>query len=110
MIIFFITALNIIFIIICYPSKFHFQANYVLKDENLINAEPPQYDLIMCLSVTKWIHLNWGDAGIKLAFKRMFAQLRPGGKLILEAQGWSSYKKKKRLTVCNFYSLLFLHF
>lgn len=53
----------------------------------------------MALSVTKWIHLNWGDIGIKRFFKKVYRHLKPGGKFIVEPQPFSSYSKKKKLTV-----------
>ncbi|KAL0108236.1 hypothetical protein PUN28_015053 [Cardiocondyla obscurior] len=74
------------------------QGNYVLENDSLLCVEQTQFDTILCLSITKWIHLNFGDAGLKQAFKRMHAQLRPGGVLVLEPQGWASYTKKKNLT------------
>ncbi len=76
-----------------------FQANYVLERDELVEMVVEEYDVILGLSLTKWLHLNFGDNGLKRAFKRMYKQLRPGGKLILEPQSWASYKKKKRISV-----------
>ena len=70
--------------------------NYVLESDDLLEFAQPEFDAILCLSTTKWIHLNFGDEGLKRAFKRMFAQLRPNGVLILEPQGLASYSKKAK--------------
>ncbi|CAM6036056.1 unnamed protein product [Sphagnum compactum] len=55
-------------------------------------------DTVLCLSVAKWIHLNWGDEGLIQLFVKIYRLLRPGGVLILEPQPWKSYEKKKWVT------------
>jgi len=76
------------------------QGDYVPSSDTDLCRQCSEYHVILALSVTKWIHLTHGDSGLRRSFRRMFLQLRPGGKLILEAQPWSSYKRKKKLTVC----------
>ena len=55
--------------------------------------------MILCLSVTKWIHLNNGDGCLKRTFKKIYQNLQYGGRFVLEAQPWDSYGKKRKITV-----------
>jgi len=53
----------------------------------------PPYGVILMLSMTKWVHMNFGDDGIRRLFSRARDELRPGGVLVLEAQTYESYTK-----------------
>ncbi|DBA74259.1 TPA: hypothetical protein ACH3X1_011044 [Trebouxia sp. C0004] len=57
---------------------------------------PQSLDTIMCLSVTKWVHLNQGDEGLKRLFGKVKQALVPGGWFILEPQPWRSYQQARR--------------
>ena len=67
--------------------------NYLTK-----STEPNSYDTILCLSVVKWIHLNWGDAGLRSLLLKVRTELKEDGVFILEIQPISSYRKVKNLT------------
>lgn len=57
-----------------------------------------KFHTILCLSVTKWIHLNWGDDGLLTLFSKIWRLLKPGGVLLLEPQPWTSYKRYRLLS------------
>lgn len=73
-----------------------FTGDYCPKNDDHVNDQTPEYDTILALSVSKWIHLNNKDEGLLRFFQRVFNALRVGGFFILEPQGWPSYNKKKR--------------
>ncbi|KAJ8255038.1 hypothetical protein GJAV_G00200260 [Gymnothorax javanicus] len=94
-----------------FPANVSFvKGNYILESDALLHTQQPEYDVILCLSMTKWVHLNWGDGGVQRLFKRAFRHLLPGGIFILEPQPWASYRKRRRLsetTYKNYYNIRF---
>ena len=91
-----------------FPSNVRFEfGNFVPQsDEALERVQAARFDTVLALSVTKWMQLNWGDAGLKRAFRRMHRQLRPGGALVLEPQPFKNYRRRKNLSVRMSSSLL----
>ncbi|KAJ1619887.1 Bicoid-interacting protein 3-domain-containing protein, partial [Pavlovales sp. CCMP2436] len=55
-------------------------------------------DTILCLSTSKWVHLNGGDRAIKAFFAEVYRLLAEGGVFVLEPQPWSSYRRKKHVS------------
>ncbi|KAH9026108.1 Bicoid-interacting protein 3-domain-containing protein [Lactarius hengduanensis] len=53
--------------------------------------------MLVRFSVSKWIHLNGGDAGLRRFFERVHATLVLGGAFVLEAQPRESYTKARKL-------------
>ncbi|KAF2497493.1 hypothetical protein BU16DRAFT_559238 [Lophium mytilinum] len=49
------------------------------------------YDVILALSVVKWIHLKHLDAGLEAFFCKCASSLKEGGYFVIEVQSWSSY-------------------
>lgn len=68
---------------------------------NSCPVKPGSCDVAMALSVTKWIHINGGDEGLRCFFAAVHAALVPGGLLVLEPQPWRSYKQavKKQVRI-----------
>jgi len=84
-------------------SKSSFPYNIEFRTENVLVSDIEDrrsqlFDVVVCLKLTKWVHLHWGDDGIKVLLHRCFRLLRPGGVLVLEAQNWTSYCSRKHLT------------
>jgi 7SK snRNA methylphosphate capping enzyme len=67
----------------------------VEEGESVEMAAQPSYDVVTCLSVTKHVHLQGGDAALLRLFRRVHSLLRPGGRFVLEPQPWRTYRKRK---------------
>ncbi|KAF8871251.1 Bicoid-interacting protein 3-domain-containing protein [Gymnopilus junonius] len=65
--------------------------------ETGIPEDSEGYEIVVALSISKWIHLNEGDDGLKRFFRRVYEVLKPAGTFVLEPQQWESYAKAKRL-------------
>ena len=54
-----------------------------------------EYATVMCLSVSKWVHLNHGDEGLLRLFDALHASTETSGFLVLEFQRWQSYRNSR---------------
>ncbi|KAB1200581.1 putative RNA methyltransferase At5g51130 [Morella rubra] len=75
------------------------------QQENFVQSrwQPEKhYDTILCLSVTKWVHLNWGDEGLITLFSKVWRLLLPGGVFVLEPQPWKSYENNRLVSEIGF--------
>ncbi|KAJ3303544.1 hypothetical protein HDV03_003723 [Kappamyces sp. JEL0829] len=59
---------------------------------------PEQFDLLLALSISKWIHLNNGDGGIRHFFNKCYDSLAPGGLFVFEPQAFDGYAKRAGLS------------
>ncbi|XP_037533082.1 7SK snRNA methylphosphate capping enzyme [Nematolebias whitei] len=85
-----------------FPNNVTFiQGDYVSEGE--VWPGQGRYDVIICLGVTKWVHLQSGDGGVTRLFKRAYQSLSPSGLFILEPQPWSSYCRSKRASDTTFH-------
>jgi len=55
-----------------------------------------KFDVVLLLSVTKWIHLNNGDAGMLKLFAHIYEILNEGGHLVVEPQPMSNYARASK--------------
>lgn len=72
----------------------------MFKQENYI-ANPDagdKYETIFCMSTSKWIHLSYGDTGVKALFYKIYNSLADGGFFIFENESWNSYRKKRSMS------------
>ncbi|ORX60994.1 hypothetical protein BCR36DRAFT_341114 [Piromyces finnis] len=78
-----------------FPNNVYFRVSDWVN-EPTIEESKDSYDIILGLSITKWIHLNWGDYGIKRFFNKVYSSLRNNGIFILEPQPFSGYSRKAK--------------
>ncbi|EGO03455.1 hypothetical protein SERLA73DRAFT_174938 [Serpula lacrymans var. lacrymans S7.3] len=78
-----------------FPHNVSFRTADWVQDE--IPEDDTPYDVVLAFSISKWIHLNSGDAGITKFFNRVHNVLKPGGAFVLEPQDWDTYAKAKRM-------------
>ena len=79
------------------PSRFPYNVEFRLGSILDFGSET-FYERVFCLSVALWIHLNYGDDGVKALFRKLKEILAPQGLLFLEIEPWKNYKKHKNLT------------
>jgi 7SK snRNA methylphosphate capping enzyme len=79
-----------------FSSQYPGNVSFVKKNVIDFVSATAKFDLVSCLSVTKWIHLTEGDSGLLTLFQIIYNLTLPGGRAIIEYQPWSSYLNNRK--------------
>lgn len=79
-----------------FSSQYPGNLSFVKKNVIDFVSATAKFDLVSCLSVTKWIHLTEGDSGLLTLFQIIYNLTLPGGRAIIEYQPWSSYRNNRK--------------
>ncbi|GAA5871653.1 hypothetical protein JCM1840_007341 [Sporobolomyces johnsonii] len=52
-----------------------------------------RFEVVLLFSVTKWLHLHHGDAGMRALFHSLHSFLPPRGIVVVEPQEWENYQR-----------------
>ena len=93
-----------------FPFNIAFKARDIFDVSCTLNSQlEGKYDVVTCFSVTKWIHLNGGDAKLLEFFCKLYSLVHQGGRVVIEYQPWKSYENNKNtseVTKANFPAIL----
>ncbi|TUJ24209.1 7SK snRNA methylphosphate capping enzyme [Bagarius yarrelli] len=100
-----------------FPNNVSFmKGNYVPDSDAVLMSDSAAYDVIVCLSVTRWVQLNWGDVGLQRLFRREnthrnynSVRLRPDqfSSYLTAEVGFSSYELISATRSCSKETLSF---
>jgi 7SK snRNA methylphosphate capping enzyme len=65
-------------------------------DELSKREGPGKFEVVLLFSVTKWLHLHWGDSGMYRLFQSLYSFLPTGGIVIVEPQERENYARAVR--------------
>eukprot|EP01025_Chloroclados_australasicus_P024322 TRINITY_DN2441_c0_g1_i4.p2 TRINITY_DN2441_c0_g1~~TRINITY_DN2441_c0_g1_i4.p2 ORF type:complete len:458 (+),score=42.65 TRINITY_DN2441_c0_g1_i4:2831-4204(+) len=65
---------------------------FVCEDIMNYDAGNEKFDVILCLSLVKWVHFHHGDDGVKSLFRYIGQIINRNGILLLEYQEFNTYK------------------
>lgn len=74
-------------------SRVSFRTQNYIESVDPTEVAKEQFDVILCLSTAKWIHVNFGDVGLKALFLKAHQQLAPNGIFVVETHPWKSHRK-----------------
>ncbi|BGP22056.1 ribosomal L11 methyltransferase, PrmA [Rhodotorula toruloides] len=77
-------------------DRLDFLVTNVMDDgwlEAFVASGNRRVDVITLFSITKWLHLHHGDAGMTRLFQSLYRVLPVGGLVMIEPQEWDNYKR-----------------